>query len=255
MNNPSDDFIRKRFNDLDTRAYTGGYPVFTDFCDAAEINILHTMAGGLSCSIITDGGYDLSERQMACFMPSDVFLEDTVSFPMKTIYITPVSPKFSDVLTHRDFLGALMNLGIRRELMGDLLVEKSLNSCYVFCVDHIAEFITDNLARVKHTDVSVSIIDFSESGFMPDFRNETLIVTSDRLDSLVASAAHTSRSRGTALIDGEKVMINNRIEKSHTKAVSPGDIVTVRGKGKFRVKEFMGQTQKGRMKVSIDWYD
>lgn len=252
MKTPSDDFIRKRFEDLDNRAYQKGYPVFTDFCDAAELMILHSMS--FSCETETNGGYDFSERQMACFMPSDAFLEE-VSFPMQAVKIAPISPKFADTLTHRDFLGALMNLGIKRELMGDLLVDKSSNSCIIFCVDHIAPFITDNMVRVKHTDVTASVIDFSESGFTPDFRNETLIITSDRLDSFVAAAAHTSRTQGTALIDGEKVMINNRIEKSHTKGVMEGDIVTIRGKGKFRVREFYGQTQKGRMKVSIDWYD
>lgn len=252
MKTPSDDFIRKRFEDLDSRAYQQGYPVYTDFCDVAELMILHSMR--FSCSVWTNGGYDFSERQMACFMPSDAFLEGNI-FPMKAVRIAPISPRFADTLTHRDFLGALMNLGIKRELMGDLLVDKSTNSCLVFCVDHIAHFIIENLVRVKHTDVSAAVIDFDESGFTPDFRSETLIITSDRLDSFVAAAAHTSRTQGSSLIDGEKVMINNRIEKSHTKAISEGDIVTIRGRGKFRVSEFAGQTQKGRMKVRIDWYD
>lgn len=253
MKTDTDDFIRKRFNDLDQRASARAYPVYTDFCDARELSILHTMH--FFSTVTTDGGYELSERQMVCFMPSDAFFEQNVDFPFKAIRISCRNQNFAESLTHRDYLGALMSLGIRRELLGDLLVDSKDHSCTLFCVDRIAPLILDNIISVRHTEVFASLIDFHGSDIRPSFRQETIIISSDRLDSLVAAAAHTSRTKGCLLIDSERVMINSRIEKSHTRQISSGDIITIRGNGKFRISDFTGLTNKGRIKVSIEWYD
>lgn len=253
MKQNSDDFIRKHFSDLDGRAYSRDLPVFTDFLDLNEQSILKKAEKGFNCHIALDGGYDGCERQMAVFLPSDAF-SDT-DFPIRVLQIAPVTPKFAESLTHRDYLGALMNLMIKRELMGDLIVKKDENYCILFCVDRIASFIAENLTRVRHTEVSVKAYASGSRDFTPDFKEEDIIITSDRLDSFVSACAHSSRSAASSLIDGEKIFLNGRIETSHKATVKEGDILTIRGKGKLRVFAFNGKTQKDRLKVRIGWYD
>ncbi|MDD6551272.1 MAG: YlmH/Sll1252 family protein [Lachnospiraceae bacterium] len=253
MKQNSDDFIRKHFSDLDGRAYSRDYPVFTDFLDLNEISILHRAQSSFKCHIATNGGYDGSERQMAVFLPSDAFSD--IDFPIYVLKIEPINQKYAEQLTHRDYLGALMNLMIKRELMGDLIVKKNDNYCILFCVERIAGFIAENLVKVRHTEVSVKKVRFDDDRYAPDFREEDIIITSDRLDSFVAACAHSSRSAASALIDGEKIFLNGKTETSHKTQVKEGDILTIRGKGKLRVSAFNGKTQKDRLKVRIGWYD
>ena len=253
MKQDSDDFIRKHFSDLDGRAFSKDFPCFTDFLDLNELSILHRAESSFSCHIACFGGYDTSERQMAAFLPSDAFLD--IDFPIRVLFISPVTPKFAEQLNHRDYLGALMNLMIKRDLMGDLIVKKDENCCYLFCVERIAGFIAENLTRVKHTEVSVKAFSIEADDFSPDFKEEDIIITSDRLDSLVAACSHSSRSAASALIDSERIFLNEKITTSHKTPVKEGDILTIRGKGKLRVIAFNGKTQKDRLKVKIGWYD
>ncbi len=253
MKQNSDDFIRKHFSDLDGRAYSKDFPIYTDFLELNEQSILHRAEGGFRCHIAYDGGYDGSERQMAVFLPSDAF--SATDFPIRVLKIEPINQKYAEKLTHRDYLGALMNLMIKRELMGDLIVKKDDNYCILFCVERIAGFIAENLVKVRHTEVSVEAVRFDDEKFSPDFREEDIIITSDRLDSLVAACAHSSRSAASTLIDGEKIFLNGKIETSHKAQVKEGDILTIRGKGKLRIFAFNGKTQKDRLKVKIGWYD
>lgn len=253
MKTESDTFLKKHFEDLDSRAYERDYPVYTDFLDINELGVLHRADSGFRCCVRCFGGFGQSERQMAAFLPSDAFLE--TPFPITALKIEPVTMKFAENLTHRDYLGALMNLMIKRELMGDLIVRKDENCCILFCVDRIAGFITDSLTQVKHTEVKVSRIEAVPTDFSPDFREEDIIITSDRLDSFVAACAHFSRSAASELIDSEKVLLNGKTQISHKAPVQENDILTVRGKGKLKVLSFNGRTQKDRLKVRIGWYD
>ena len=253
MKQDSDDFIRKHFFDLDGRAYSKDFPCYTDFLDLNELSILHRSEGSFRCHVTVFGGYDTSERQMAAFLPSDAF-SDT-DFPIQVLQISPVTPKFAEQLSHRDYLGALMNLMIKRELMGDLIVKKDENSCYLFCVERIAGFIVENLTKVKHTEVYVKTVSLLENDFSPDFRENDIIITSDRLDSFIAACSHSSRSAASSLIDSEHIFLNGKVTTSHKAVVKEGDIVTIRGKGKLRVIAFNGKTLKDRLKVKIGWYD
>ncbi|MQN01498.1 MAG: hypothetical protein DUD27_01770 [Lachnospiraceae bacterium] len=253
MKQNSDEFIRKHFSDLDGRAFSRDYPVFTDFLDLNEQSILRKSEGSFKCHISLFGGYDGSERQMAAFLPSDAFFD--IDFPYHVLKIEPAVQKFAEKLTHRDYLGSLMGLMIKRELMGDLIVKKDENYCILFCVERIAGFIAENLTKVRHTEVTVKALPKHDAKFSPDFREEDIIITSDRLDSFVAACAHSSRSAASSLIDSEKIFLNGKIVTSHKAVIKEGDIITVRGKGKLKVFDFNGETQKGRLKVKIGWYD
>ena len=100
------------------------------------------------------GGYDAAERKLACFGDEELcgYVEDP---PICCIRIEPVNAKFSDALTHRDFLGSVMGLGLKREVLGDIVLED--NCGYLFCHDTVAPYIIEQLNQVRHTTVRCSV--------------------------------------------------------------------------------------------------
>ena len=114
---------------------------FSDFLNLNELNILHTTPKDMFLSQYkTYGGYDLSERQMAVFLPDALYYE--YEYPIQTIEVIPLNKKFSEDLTHRDYLGALMNLGIERCKIGDIIAED--HKALIFVKEEMAEYVTDD---------------------------------------------------------------------------------------------------------------
>ncbi len=105
--------LRKRLIELSNQAYQRDIVTFSDFLNLNELNILHTTPKDqFPVAYETYGGYDTAERQMVAFLPDALCYE--YFYPMKTVIIEPLNLNFSESLTHRDYLGALMNLGIER---------------------------------------------------------------------------------------------------------------------------------------------
>ena len=103
------------------------------------------------------GGRESCDRVMIAF-GNEADCGYAPAFPICTMKVSAVSDKFSDDLNHRDFLGALMNLGIEREMVGDILITESThsgkhNNAYIFCVDTVADYIAENLTKIRHTNV------------------------------------------------------------------------------------------------------
>ena len=147
-----DEQLRKRFTELFERAERTGVPQSTKFLTAAEQSEL--ISTRLPCALF--GGYEGAERRVAVFGEGE---PDVVC-----LRIAPVSRRFSDTLTHRDFLGSLMALGLSREVLGDIVV--SDNEGYLFCLAGIADFISENLTEVKRTAVACT------PGVLPDTVSE-----------------------------------------------------------------------------------
>lgn len=137
--------LEKHFRDLARTAYQRGIAVFSDFLNLNELNIFQSLRGEFSyLETETFGGYELAERQIAVFRPeAPVFYAD---YPVKCLKITPLNAKFAEDLNHRDYLGAVLNLGIDRACLGDILVEE--DAAYLFCLERMADFIRDNLIRI-----------------------------------------------------------------------------------------------------------
>lgn len=259
------DIISNRFKDLANMAYLKGIPVFTDFLDLKEQTeymefisdknmppVNTTLNGGIF--FLDDNKNtrkdDFLERKMACFYPKD--LPYDIVFPITIIEIKPVNKRFADDLNHRDFLGSLMNLGIERYLLGDILVND--NRAYVFVKTVMADFICDNLTRIKHTSVTSKPCNSYDFDYTPSFKEEKGSVASERLDAIIAFAFNISRNDAALLISAGKVFINAReiLSKSHT--LKYGDIVSVRGKGRFIFDEVISTTKKGRFFIKIQKY-
>ena len=155
-------------------------------------------------------------------------------------------------MTHRDFLGSLVGLGIKRETLGDIIINN--NKGYLFCLESIAPFIIDNLTKVKHTSVSCSICEELPKNILPEPTEKTVIVSSLRLDGIISGVYNISRSKSSALIDSERVFINGKLSKSNSFPLKEDDIVSVRGHGRFRFKEISGDTRKGRIRIVCEVY-
>ena len=233
----------KRFEELYNRAYERGYCTFSHFLNLEEQSELKNTY--LPCVLF--GGYDMSERVVAGF-GEDVKEEN---FPIKCICAKPAMQKFADELSHRDFLGALMNLGIKRELIGDIVIE---NNCgYIFCLDSISNYICENLDRVRHTSVK------TEESALPEITKKEIepiqiFAASKRLDVLVSAIYNLSRNDALKLIKAEKVFVNSRLTLSSSHILNDGDIVSVRGFGRFEFVSELKTTKKGRLVLEVKKY-
>jgi len=250
--------LRKRFIELSNTAYQRGIITYSDFLNLNELNILHTTPKDLfPIPYMTFGGYAYSERQMAAFLPDafSLYMEESEIqdlYPIQIVKISPVHAKFAEELGHRDYLGALLNLGIERSKLGDILVQDI--SAYVFVNESLANFIENELVKVKHTVVLPQIVASAEFIYEPRFEIIKGTVASVRLDSLLSLAYNSSRSKLTGLIEGARVYVNGKLITSNAYHVKNDDIISVRGMGRFQFKQIVSETKKGRYYVELYKY-
>ena len=239
------ELTKKRLTELSHRAFEKGYTTFSDFLNLEEISLLKSLHTESEYNLY--GGYDNADRCVASFGECEEY-----QYPISCIKIEPANQKFADELSHRDFLGALMNLGINRSTLGDIIVTN--NTGYLFCLNSIKEYILQNLDRIKHTTVrcteSVLPAEIAEKKPEP----VELTVSSQRVDIIVAAVFKLSRNMVTQLVNQEKVFINSKIAYKESLTLKSGDIVSVRGKGKFIFDGEIRQTKKNKSVIGIRLY-
>lgn len=234
----------KRFNELYSRAYEKSYNVFSDFLNLEEQSVLANTY--LPC--ITYGGYDTAERIIAGF-GKDI---EKADFPVTWLIISPVIQKFADKLTHRDFLGALMNLGIKREMLGDIIIAD--NCAYLVCLEKISRYVMDNLSRIKHTNVKVSKTDSLPDNIIKPPKSNELVVSSLRLDVLISAVYKLSRNEASRLFTAGKIFVNSKLIVNTSYQIKEQDIVSVRGFGRFTFSQQLRKTKKDRLVVEVIIY-
>lgn len=246
--------LRKRFLDLANTADTRGIILYSDFLNLNEQNIFFALKNELPMiKYFANGGYSDAERKILCFYGKEnKGKEETLAYPMSCIKVVPLNQKFSDELSHRDFLGAVLNLGIDRSKLGDILILE--NEGYLFAHHNITPFIMDNLVKVKHTMVACSLVAYEDFCYQPKTREVTGTVSSLRLDAILAVAFHSSRSSLSGLIEGGKVSVGGKIVVSNSYNLKEDEVVSVRGLGKFRFVGTFYQTKKGRYSVKVLLY-
>lgn len=236
--------LEKRFNELYSRANQNYYPVFSDFLNLEEQSVL--AKSYLPCVLY--GGYEGAERVVAGF--GDNVCEQ--HFPIRCVEIKPVNKKFADKLSHRDFLGGLMNLGIKRELLGDIIIFE--NSAYLFCLDKISNYIKDNLSRVRHTTVEVNEVGAPPVKAVEPKGAEEMVIASLRVDVAVCQVYNLSRNECAKLFETDKVFINSRKLESRSYQLKEGDMVSVRGYGRFQFVSVVRKTKKDRLVAEMIIY-
>jgi RNA-binding protein YlmH len=247
-----DKMFRRRMAELSEQAWVGSRYCFSDFLNASELSEFYDIekSGALSpAGYDISGGYEEAERCMIRFGSEEAF-GYTEPFPIRCLKIVPLSEKYAEELTHRDFLGALMNLGIERSVVGDLVVRG--HSCYVFCEEKIAGFICDGIDQVKHTHMKCTVSEEVPAEASSEKVREEVQVSSDRIDGIVARFTGLSRSEVLELFRTQKVFLNGRCTEENAKSLQAGDVLSVRGFGKLRYLGLQNMTRKGKMNVAYE---
>lgn len=260
--NKDEVLFRKRMQDLAKTSYSRNIPIFTDFLTMNEISILHSMSTELvGVRYELYGGYDFAERQMAMFVP-DALFDDLGEYPMVTLKIEPAHKKFAENLTHRDYLGSVLGLGIERCKIGDIIltdrekegINGTTSQCaYMICSSKMADFLVKEFYKVRHTQVRVSISNDDVSPAV-EFKEIKGSVASLRADAIIAFVCKLSRSGVITLFQSQKVFVNGKLTESNSHVLKEGDIVSVRGYGKFIFEEVLSMTKKDRYYVLVKIY-
>lgn len=241
--------LKNRFSELASRSFDRGIYTNSEFLTQAEQSELLKMHFPVKVSLF--GGYDNAERCIAVFGDENDIGYECI-FPVKYIKIEPLQMKFADKLTHRDFLGSLMGLGLRREMLGDIIINE--NIAYLVCLDTVSDFIISQLDKVKHTSVKCSESDFIPADILPELKYEELIVSSERLDVLISAVYNLSRSDSLKRINGETVFCNSVLTVSPSFIPEAGTLISVRGLGRFVYDGVLRQTKKGRNVIAVRIY-
>lgn len=250
--NEEEGFIRHRLTELAERAYSGNRYLYTDFLGMSELGIYHSMERELSfVPSEAFGGTDSCERCMVRF-GSEEMCGYAEEYPICLLKVEAVKEKFADTLTHRDFLGSVLGVGLEREKIGDIFLRD--NAGYVFVHADVAGFIRENLTFVKHTKVKVTELAEVPGELAPKLREETLVVSGNRIDSVIARLYHLSREEAQHLIRGEQIFVNGRTVTQVSKELKEKDVVSVRHHGRFRFAGETGRTKKDRLSVKVEVY-
>jgi len=244
--------LQKRLAELAERSSGQNIYTFTGFFGMAELDVFYGMERELSYAHPTlFGGSEEAERVVIRFGdPEEMGYEE--KFPISLLKIEPVLQKYADTLGHRDFLGALMNLGIERSTLGDIFIKD--NCGYLFCLDSIADVILDELRRIRHTDVKCSRKEPDKILEKREKVRQNLTVSSERADVVIASLYHLSRTQSMDFFRARKVFINGRLCENNSCSLKQGDAVSVRGKGKFFYDGTDRETKKGKLSVGVLLY-
>lgn len=244
--------LEGRLSELCRKSFERDIFTFSDFLGLAEQTVLKKAIKGYSASHITlFGGAEGCERVMARFGDAQIIGWDE-PFPIVCLKIAPKSQKFADALTHRDFLGALMNLGFKREMIGDIPIFE--NEGYLFCEEKMAEHILSSLTEVKRTAVTVSRVEKIPEGEL--FRTETVTVQvqSERLDAIIAKVFSLSREDAQGYFAKSLVFVNGAAVENTSYAPKPLDKISVRTKGRFIYGGPTSLSKKGKLNVKIEKY-
>ena len=242
--------FQKRMRQLENSSWKESRFVFTDFLNEAEYSDVISM-GMASGGMTAYGGYEGASRVMIRFGNPEIFGYEE-PFPITILHISPLIEKFADPLTHRDFLGAILNLGIERRVIGDILPDGP--AAYVLCESHMADYLTENLVRVKHTSVKAEVVDQIANEARPKAVSQNVQVSSNRIDAVVAQVYRFSRSQAQKALLSGQVFLNGRMVLNASSQLHENDVVSVRHHGKFRYTDITGETRKGNLRVQIERY-
>lgn len=223
-------------------------PCFLGFLDEAQSEEAEGFLFRRKASFLLWGGYEEAQRKVAGVFPN--YLEPSPEhFPVAPLTF---SYRGEDILTHRDFLGAFMALGLERTVVGDILLEPG--RCVAFVKMEMADYLLQNIQKVGKVGVrgETGFVGGLPSGF--GFLDISGVVASERLDCLVAFLCRVSREKAAAMVSGGLVAVNHRECLSGAFRLNEGDLLSVRGKGRFLIDRLGPHTGKGRLSVQCRKY-
>jgi RNA-binding protein YlmH len=245
----NDKILENHFKDLAEQSANGCYYTYSSFLTLAEQDLFLKTRIDNSSSLW--GGYDEAERKLAVFGSEEEFGYGEEA-PIVCLKIEPLMQKYAEKLSHRDFLGSVLGLGLERDVTGDIIIHENVG--YMFCLDSIADFIAENLTKVRRTDVKCCRVDSPpvESIALPE--ESAFFVASERLDAIIAAVWGLSRSESQKLFGQKLVFADSRLCENTDHILKEGSRVSVRGFGRFIYCGISKTTKKGRLCVKARVY-
>ena len=240
---------KKRLEELAEQSWVSGCFTFSDFLSPLEASLAYEI--GNTHNRTFWGGFTSAERVMVRFGDKEE-LGYEQTFPICILRISPQHEKFAETLGHRDYLGSLISLGIERSVLGDILIDDG--KAYVFVLERMADFIREQLLKVRHTQVFVEAVDCLPPSAGPKLESKELVVASPRLDGVLAKLFGFSRSEAKAAFAKQEVFRNGRLCTNSSVALEEGDTVSVRHHGKFIFRGSLRQTKKGNERIAVELY-
>lgn len=243
---------KARLLELDRLSYDRDLLKNSEFLDTAG----QALYAGLNQSFhnpnhVLLGGHADADRCMAVFLPSYMTAEMAEAALISTLEILPVNAHFAEELSHRDYLGALMNLGIERGLIGDILVDRKSHRALLYCNADMSAYIAKSLSSVRHTRVEVRPAGEETEEIRPELEEMHVNVASVRLDAVIAAVFHISREKAQQLIGSELVFLSRHMAVQTSTVLKEEERVSVRGFGKFIFDGEESVTKKGRLYVKV----
>ena len=235
-----------------------------DFCNPREKHAASVLLerSGYGGRYAFCGGYENAERARLVCLPDYMLYDDTKSAAeiaaeaiSEDIAVLRVSGSGYRELSHRDFMGAVLALGIKRHVIGDIIVDEDQHGSYIFCDVKIAAYIAENLTKVASDTVSTQVTALPEGfGVVRKTMPVSDTVASPRADCVVAALVNCPRERAKQLIISGLTEVNYEILYKPDAAIEAGDIISVRGAGKFSIISIDGLTRRGRLRLAAEKY-
>lgn len=239
----------KRAEDLSARCRRSGRLTQTNFLTPAERYQLESWVKRGGCEVIFSGGQEGCERTAAFFLPEWMKPESfDVSEYIRGIRVTA----YFGTPGHRDYMGAVLGMGVGREWVGDIRVDG--DEAYIFCLPGVERHLV-TIDKVGRCGVKAAAVELSE---VPEpvrqVKNVSFSVMSMRLDAVVGGMFDLSRTEAAKQIAYGNVSVNYSVSEKPDLAVKPGDVVSLRGAGKGTVTGTGGTSRKGRLFVYAEIY-
>lgn len=202
------------------------------------------------------GGRENSERKLLVIYPEKLTEEMSRKNDDKVLSVIRIKlpNELYGEYDHKKYLGSCIKIGVEREKIGDIIVERE--GADIIVKNEMQKYLSQNLAYLtRFKSAEITLEDISELKEIQVAKQEiSSIVSSLRLDNIVSILARTSRNKALDILKQERVFLNHKVETKPSKQVNVGDIITIRGKGRFEFREISGNTKKGRYIIKIDKY-
>ncbi len=240
------DLLKDRLFDTVNISERTNKPKFLGFLSAEQTVFARNILEKLNCNYEFYGGYADAQRVMLGCLPE---WAENAEFP-----ITAVTAEFRkvDKLTHRDVLGSLMALGLKRETIGDILNEEG--RAVIFLCSENADYVISQISKIGRVGVTLKkgyVLPLPKTGEMIE---QSVTVASERLDCVVSALIGVSRNKATEKIEQSLVAVNSVVTEKVTARVTDGDIISVRSKGKFIIESLQDKTKKDRLVLKYKKY-
>lgn len=248
--NDEERFLCAHISDLSALSRKTGVPRFSRFLNEREAVVAGLGAAQTGGSKpFFYGGYDGAARTICGFFEG-TYAEELPHEELFPVCAVTFSFRSVDKLSHRDFLGAIIAAGLERDVVGDILVAE--DHAVVFCLDAAAEIVA-GLMKIGRVGVR------SERGItreLPraEFERIEAAIASMRLDCIVGACTNTSREKSALLVKSGQVSADFSVCLNVSTMVKENTVISIRGFGRFRLSEIVGETKKGRLRVVIYKY-